>query len=274
MHPQNPQQPETLWHYTTWVGLEGIVNSNVLWATDARHLNDLQELAIAVPLLQDAWDEAYELLHAGGGAHFSALEFGRLMTIFQNGGQPVTVKDDGGPAPYVTSFCGQADLLSQWRGYSGGRGYALGFRFEELECVAACADRSGLFPVVYPTGQPPEGSDQPYDVPEPNTKPDQNGDLWLDPIARGQIKHPAFSEEDEWRILCAAGTSLVHKTRGEVISGLAPYVEVPLEGVRPCEVMIGPGGSLDEDHRLALRLFLRTHGWADVPVTISATPLR
>jgi hypothetical protein len=51
---------------------------------------------------------------------------------------------------YITCFCEDGDLLSQWRGYADPGGYAIGFDAAELEeCVREYRTCLGLFPVQY-----------------------------------------------------------------------------------------------------------------------------
>ena len=50
---------ETLYHYTSFKGLLGIVDSGVLWASDVRYMNDSAEMKHTVDLigriLPDEW---------------------------------------------------------------------------------------------------------------------------------------------------------------------------------------------------------------------------
>ncbi|MCT4574068.1 DUF2971 domain-containing protein, partial [Bacillus thuringiensis] len=50
---------------------------------------------------------------------------------------------------YVVSFCGDGDLLSQWRGYSGSGGFAIGFDAAALMERWGRAGLGLLMPVVY-----------------------------------------------------------------------------------------------------------------------------
>ena len=43
---------ETLYHYTTFAGLVGIVDSRVLWASDIRYMNDSAELKHTADLIR------------------------------------------------------------------------------------------------------------------------------------------------------------------------------------------------------------------------------
>jgi hypothetical protein len=42
--------PETLWHYTSFAGFQGIITSKQIWATEYRFLNDLEEFRHAKKL--------------------------------------------------------------------------------------------------------------------------------------------------------------------------------------------------------------------------------
>lgn len=243
----------------------------MLWATDARYLNDRSELQHAPAILQQAWDASHHLLHEGRGLNGavdnqppSPMDLWQVLNTLHNNGEPVTVKTVDEPAPYVTSFCEQRDLLSQWRGYGGGRGYALEFRFDDLDATARAVAGGGLFPVIYPSLE---------NMPNTRGRPDSDGNLMLHAVECAQIKHPGFEEEKEWRFIIESGDSL-HLEYRSVEEGPVPYLEVDLSGVRPIEVMIGPGGPTEEHHRDTLTAFLTRHGWADVPVTVSETPLR
>ncbi len=132
---------DCLWHYTTAKGLLGIVESQELWATSIKFLNDLEEFS-------GFFDRRLRALVAAGvrvGADkFNATEAGQrafrehggrdavegeLIDAFGRAITSVTLKLE----PYVVSFCGAtaADsddgLLSQWRGYGLDGGYALIF---------------------------------------------------------------------------------------------------------------------------------------------------
>lgn len=47
---------ELLYHYTTISGLKGIVESQSLWASDVRYMNDSAELQYIISLLKDCSD--------------------------------------------------------------------------------------------------------------------------------------------------------------------------------------------------------------------------
>src|SRR6516164_4036522 len=52
--PFHDQRPPTLYHYTTAQGLLGIMESNRLWATNVRFLNDPSEIDYAICIIRES----------------------------------------------------------------------------------------------------------------------------------------------------------------------------------------------------------------------------
>lgn len=127
-----------LFHYTTAKGLRDILTSKVLWASHFDGLNDTTEarlletrcraaiegeLATQSPLLEDGTVKGRPLSYwrAVSLRDFAAGAFNEAM-------YPTNL--------YICSFAPNGDQLSQWRGYSGGTGYSLGFRPDLLARLA------------------------------------------------------------------------------------------------------------------------------------------
>lgn len=103
-----------LYHYTNAAGLLGIVEHNKFWATHINFLNDASELIYARHLVEDALRNGEERSKSPIAREFCR----RAMTCFDVS-QTMDV--------FVTCFCEQGDLLSQWRGYAqAGEGYSIG----------------------------------------------------------------------------------------------------------------------------------------------------
>ena len=107
---------KTLFHYTTGHGLEGITKSKALWASAARYSNDLSEVRYAYDMALPVFD-AVEHLFAGEN-HKRFLDGLRLS---------FSTPEWADKEAFMVSFCETNDLLSQWRGYGPGNGYAIGF---------------------------------------------------------------------------------------------------------------------------------------------------
>lgn len=135
-----------LYHYTSRAGLEGIVRSRTLRATDYRTLNDSSEIIyIKEPLIEclvsrfrNVIDQLNLSRHlrrvfeATGGYEKLARDFVNSLyqTTFESSGIITSVET------FVACFCTHAEdrpyvqehgLLSQWRGYSGGDGFCIVF---------------------------------------------------------------------------------------------------------------------------------------------------
>jgi hypothetical protein len=145
-----------LFHYTTSGGMEGILRTQTLWATQAMFLNDTSELRAFAELLPDllraAVDEGIEpllrfnpnqqILNRFGGKAALVEQVVRETTNAMYGALLGTPTSPAYIEPYVVSFCTASNtrvaehgLLSQWRGYGRDGGYVLVFdtaRFDAL----------------------------------------------------------------------------------------------------------------------------------------------
>ena len=101
--------------------------SLTLWATDARYLNDAQELTFAAKDLAEALRDVVDRSDADHAKRIDDMA-GRI------GIGNFLDREDGETthSAYVTSFCKKPDLLSQWRGY-GANGYSIEFPTQVLK---------------------------------------------------------------------------------------------------------------------------------------------
>jgi hypothetical protein len=139
---------ERVYHYTTWDGLVGILQTKTLWATHYKFLNDYSEIVLfkdkLISLILPHVRQAYETLmkqsprieqeinRVGGLGQVTQHD----TEVFVNAQYEAT-----GDEIYILSFCGEHKdprinsngLLSQWRGYGAGGGFALVFNTHKLE---------------------------------------------------------------------------------------------------------------------------------------------
>lgn len=126
--------PPVLYHYTTAEGLLGILNEQAFWATDCEFLNDSSEMRYGLRLLDHTLRE-----FAVQGEHSLALR-GQVIKDGR-GFRP-------GKKPFVVCFCKRGDLLSQWHGYAGGGGYAIGLAWTGI-AASICNSNCALWQVEY-----------------------------------------------------------------------------------------------------------------------------
>ena len=124
--------PLSLFHYTTIPGICGIINAKRLWATSIRHLNDATEFTYAHGVLRSTLENTTQGapadIRAAAEYMVGALDMSRTSNTMNLVGKFGTT--------FVVSLSSEPDRLSQWRAYSPGGGYALGFRVEALHALA------------------------------------------------------------------------------------------------------------------------------------------
>jgi hypothetical protein len=230
--------PDELYHYTGIHGLKGILESQTLWATHYRYLNDAEEIS-------HFRDRLPNILYPVFGRIFSRLtpqqeqilldeyrsvdiaserEAKKLATIMYDvtfGYKPRFAE------PYIISFCtidktderiANHGLLSQWRGYSTQGGYVIIFDteglikllFEEGKKWAYSAVFAG--DVVYSSATDEEMHDEFREHIDAIQKNWEEAFRTLDSTALGdtykhfiscacRYKHWGFSEEREFRFV-------------------------------------------------------------------------
>jgi hypothetical protein len=111
--------PSLLYHYTGARGLQGILTSGKLWATNVEYLNDETEMRFSRSILREVFTELVDETPEGLGR----------MALRALGGM-----DDPWLSAQIFAccFCAQPDLLSMWRAYGSSGGYSIGFAAESL----------------------------------------------------------------------------------------------------------------------------------------------
>lgn len=126
---------DKLYHYTTFDGMVGILDSQSLWATNYRFLNDQSEI---IHFKQHLCDMLLEPVTASFNRH----DCRKIQSLYKASLEEALVREIGilvgamygaaGEGFYIASFCTHSDsyakengLLSQWRGYGKDGGYAL-----------------------------------------------------------------------------------------------------------------------------------------------------
>ena len=226
---------DTLYHYTTFKGLLGILASRTLWASDIRYMNDSAEMKHAADLIKQ--DVARRIAEG----HQSP----KLLNQFQYWvGHRIT----HGHMLFSASFRSNGNLLSQWRGYSShGKGVSVGFdprqilalaqqqSFQVGRCVYDPEAQSALISQVVDAVEAVaeaegECTDQLRRPPEQSYY-DSFEKVESDLLRIAAIlKHPSFQEEEEWRIVSPVLSDLAQAPIRfrEGTSMIIPYLEFGL----------------------------------------------
>lgn len=202
------QQPdELLYHYTSVESFVSIINRGELWASHIRYLNDTSEQCLM-------WNHVRARIQAETDAA-NESNSDRLLLLQSLSSTPLELD------LYVLSFSKDGgDRLSQWRGYGGSAGVAIGFDSEELKkrCSAFTTAKSHNKP--YPMGFAiltavkyiePSGDERANKIIDvfmeyPEVTVHESRFTKEEAFARrvslssSSMKHKAFCEENEWRI--------------------------------------------------------------------------
>lgn len=267
---------KVIYHYTNRAGLIGILGTDTIWATDVEFLNDAQELEYARHVLTERLRAKAE----DGGERAGVLRgMASLLDPIKSTEEYFVV------SAYAACFCEDRDLLSQWRAYGADVGFAIGFyasELQELSCSTmsegAVSQPASLHKIIY--GLP--GAQIAIEKYIENMEFIVGGDPDLEPPMQAlnralpilaSIKHPAFAQEKEWR-------SLLVGWRGEdglqfraSALGAVPYVGLELPAGWLAEVVVGPGSHRDVLLK-GVRRLLDKHGWGEVQIRASESPLR
>ncbi|MEH2699147.1 DUF2971 domain-containing protein [Rhizobium leguminosarum] len=273
MPAKAPTPPTKLSHYTTLKGLQGIVESGSLWASNASFLNDRAELIHAL----DASERAIGLLSSRKALKAWAPMLREAFDELRDGRKADT---------FVACFCGDDDNLSQWRGYGGNvQGVSVTFNREAL-AKRLEKDHAKLRKVIYARISTAsrlrnELAGELAALAElEEASPDRNDALRYNELLSRvsgllpQFKHWGFRDEREWRFV------LQKKVLKEELSfrisenKMVPYIVVgstgeplPIKSVR-----VGPGSDQELTAK-SIKAFLNAHGY-DVKVRTSDVPFR
>ena len=198
--------PARLFHYTTQAGLIGIVDSGSIWATKIQYLNDSSEFDLSI--FTNRIDKYISDVEKVSSDNFE-LDVLRLARVNTIGIANANI--------CVTSFCTDGDLLSQWRGYTGGgAGYSIGFQTTELlqkidifgcklrRCIYDEADQVAIIDEVISKALQAAG-DLTGEAQEIGNRRAVLG--IAEQLEKAILtysacfKHSRFSEEDEWRLV-------------------------------------------------------------------------
>jgi hypothetical protein len=204
------QQDDFLYHYTTLDAFVSIVKTQEIWASNVFYLNDSAEVHLALRLAQGLLKEEIE-------KKSSDLPARRLKKLYES----LSDKSSGlieMPA-FVWSLSKKEDDLSQWRAYCREGGVAIGFRQNDLDYLRqhqGLGLAPELVPCIYEKGEQRRlirswiekvittvsggrlgRSISAHEVDK------FTGMLLQRILVNKPIKHEAFADEREWRLIAS-----------------------------------------------------------------------
>ncbi|MCI9865527.1 DUF2971 domain-containing protein [Rhizobium skierniewicense] len=259
--------PAHLTHYTTLDVLPKILElgfraSNVLYLNDGSELKFI--IDIAKTILKEFVKNPRSIHYGYGGDIEAGLADERLPSIF------------------ATSFCTDANLLSQWRGYGGSRqGISITFHSEQLVKIFESSNGSPT-KISYDESV---AKAKLYNLLDVNLTDwdDVFGKPTLSPaeIAASVVleqaprhKHEGFKEEDEWRFFIKRENQQTDDVEFFARGGmLVPFLPIRSKKLPISRVTIGPG-----PHQLlnkqSIEILLRQKQYTHVEVLVSDIPYR
>ena len=231
------KRPRYLYHYTNAQGLLGMLQSNRIWATNSRFMNDPTEIAYATRLVREIMESVL------------LKEDTRWLSKLKDSVSNFLNEYENSAKVYIACFCTQGDLLSQWRGYGAvGGGYAVWFSGRHIgaqEVTSFDQPEPILRKVIYDRRtQERIVSDwlRGLSILEQarRKKPSQTKALQRSNEAWGTFnmflseclncfKDPAYQEEQEWRVIQFGRINLQDVLKASFRTGgarVVPYVEL------------------------------------------------
>ena len=255
--------PTYLYHYTSLENFVNILNSNELWMTEVRFLNDNSELNYAI---SNYYENIQQILankvkiiqkFRDYESDFDEQSLNELINILHEFLKKVHKLHS---YSFVFSFSEKGDLLSQWRGYTKfGQGVSIGFNYKELIDVLhpnlfEYPNKIGrigqlLTPCVYSKKKIYERVEGTLLEIFANNFSEglasiDFSDIWGNCL---QIKHPAFMEESEWRLSAQLSdeNKINHKTG---INSIIPIYKNRFENIKNLidHIIIGPNPNMEK----------------------------
>ncbi|HEY4359517.1 MAG TPA: DUF2971 domain-containing protein [Bryobacteraceae bacterium] len=241
---KNEPMKFSLCHYTNFEGLNGILKHHSLWATYSRTLNDGTEQL-----------HGQRVVNAFMKAHLKRdVDEDYLHQVVK----PTRL--------FVTSFCEEPDILSMWKSYAGfGGGYCLEFQSSRLLELCHKSAPKQLVRVAYEKTLNGPIADFMRKVCDSIAWPYSS--LYAHMTAL-KIKHGAFHEEAEWRIIVPdPHPDTIAYRPGH--ANIKPYTELRMsdQGRLPLiRIIYGPTLRQDAALRDSIDLMLETYGYSGIRV--------
>lgn len=273
--------PQKVFHYSDANGVNCILSSNKIWATNIGYLNDHSEFVYSKGIILSCID-----------SFSNSAKNQKLMLTLDKLVEKFESLDNSHTSFFISCFCENKDLLSQWRAYgANGGGYSLGFY---PNIMGIDPKKSGtnfdLRPVIYDqklqeklilnflnfAAQEISKLSEPDDISE---NPKLVNEIMMHLLEYMlMFKHPSFSEEKEWRIVQMAKIEDVQfRTSNNV---LIPYIEIDLSlkddlgqsHLPLSDIVIGPTNN-PKRAKGSIEWLCNKHELHETEISLSSIPL-
>jgi hypothetical protein len=290
-----------LYHYTSNIGLMGIIEKNCLWVSRADFLNDSLEIAYLKEILHFIINEienSFEGIVDKRDSTGSILKYiiAQLKSALK---RYPNLYLQYAKQTFILSLSENNDSLTLFSNYSNGDGYNIGFNREDLSIESGDIVQAGkvrynredqeniiyndivdnyefLIARLSNRSKPPEDSEISIEIRK-----------YLNLINYKLLnysmffKHPTFYQEEEFRIVFMIDEQDEHRRINfrAFNSIIIPYIEIKLKSRFPIEfITIGPKNNLDIAQK-GVELFLSYNGYKiapppEVSILKSEIPLR
>jgi hypothetical protein len=286
------ENDKILYHYTDINGLKGIVTDRVFWSSHSRSFNDPEELQYGKDLVIQRLQ--YQL---GNATDKNIIELLDDLTNFTESYDTIMYQN------YITCFCENGNLLSQWRGYAdSGGGYNIGVSInsdtafyhstDDLSISSSITLRKVIYDqeeqfvlvdkyldMIVDAASKSIATNAKAGIPLSKTWATeaalQSVNILLDLLI--SFKNSAFQEEDEWRLIkvkqASSNPQTLHFRDGT--SNLIPYLKTfmsnsHIDNTFPIkEITIGPQSEPNQA-KAFIELYLHNSETSKSPIKLSA----
>lgn len=273
--------PEVLFHYTSAIGLKGIIENRTIWASDFHHLNDTGEIHTG----QKLGASLIQSIFAGMGDYGNGL-IGLATAITENLAMANI---------FVASFSEDDDSLPQWRAYADdGHGVAIGMSlrndlwpeqglFGRILVKCSYSEEETEERLRKALSRMREALDRL--LAEDHANPRALGLIWavvrtvvfeVAHLATAGLKHPSFASEREWRFVAHADPWSQReqiKIRPSRFC-VTPYIELPFDLTAIRSLKLGPRPTTSPEAEQGVRTLLALNGLAHIHPTGSVSTYR
>lgn len=278
----NRKAPNKLYHYTNLNSTLGIIENQELWLSNLYFQNDKNEYELGLDILN-------QILKIKKSDYINDHKVSVFLSTLDSAIDLLTNQK-----VFTTSFSEEPDLLSQWRGYGDNcQGARIEFSIlenikepgiqllpciynekEQIEYINFIFDRS--IQILNKTKEKNIANENDFLEAEKPFKDAINaaGSYFISTsnVACSIIKHKAFEEEKEWRLINFKEDQILYRVKSYYI---VPYIKMKIHNLKEylTEIMLCSSPELNISEK-SLKFLLNNKGFSKSVITKSIIPYR